>query len=198
MTPALSGPSRRRAGGSRRRQAGVVLVVVLVLLLCSMLLASASFQSASLGERAAGNARDRQVAFQAAESALRDAETMVRTNNNGPFQPLKVIEFTAQCLKALCRSSESAPVWSQLSESDWTGSKTFAYGASTKAAAVADVAAQPRYVVEYQGTMQPIGPGMPCGALFLITARAQGASSTTNVMLQSVYRVRIGDCYAAV
>lgn len=46
--------------------------------------------------------------------------------------------------------------------------------------------------------MQPIEPGKPCVALFLITARAQGASSTTNVMLQSVYRVRIGECYAAV
>lgn len=141
MMPAPSGPPRRRMAVARHRQAGVVLVVVLVLLLCSMLLAAASFQSASLGERAAGNARDRQVAFQAAESALRDAETMVRTNAGGPFQPLQVIDFTAQCLKALCRSSESAPVWSQLSESDWTGSKTFAYGTGTKAAALAEVSA---------------------------------------------------------
>ena len=195
IRPPSAGTGPRPA---RRPPRGVVLVVVLVLLLCSMLLAAASFEMATLDERKAGNTRDRQVAFQAAESALRDAETLLRSDTDGPFQPLRVREFTAQCSNALCRSTEAAPVWSQLSEADWTGSKTLALGAGTGAQALTGVAAQPRYVVEYQGTAQPIEPGKPCVAMFLITARAQGAAATTNVMLQSVLRLRIGECYAAV
>ena len=189
-------PPRRRAPPPRSR--GMVLVVVMLLLLATMVLAAASFKSAVLGERMAGNSRDRQTAFQAAESALRDAELMMRGNTAGPFQPLRVVEFRADCLNGRCASSPQTPLWPQLTEADWSGAKTKAYGALTGAAALAEVASQPRTVVEFQGTLQPIEPGMPCVALFLITARATGAASTTNVMLQSVYRLRVGECYAAV
>ena len=198
MSQAAAGGPRLGAGRLAPRQRGIVLVAVLVLLLCSMLLATASFESATLGERKAGNTRDRQLAFQAAESALRDAELMVRSDTDGPFQPLRVREFNPRCDNALCRSSDSAPIWPQLSEADWTGPKTWTLGAATGAAAPTDVSAAPRYLVEYQGTAQPIEPGKPCVAMFLITVRAQGAATTTNVMLQSVYRVRIGECYEAV
>lgn len=191
-------PLRRRALPPRAPRSGIVLIVVLLLLLGTMILAAASFSASSLGERMAGNARDRQTAFQAAESALRDAESVMRSNTTGPFQPLQVRDFKAVCELGRCASGEGAPLWSQLSEADWTGTKTRAYGAASGAPPLAGVAAQPRTLVEYQGTAQPIEPGMPCVALFLITARASGGASTTNVILQSVFRLRVGECYAAI
>jgi type IV pilus assembly protein PilX len=191
-------PAGRQAARRARRTPGAVLIVVLALLLGTTLLAVASFQNATLGERMAGNTRDRQVAFQAAETALRDAETMLRDNSVGPFQPLHESAFNTSCSNALCRSTATSPLWSQLSEADWSSAKTFAFGAASGAAALTGLASAPRYSVEYQGTAQPIEPGKPCVALFLLTVRAAGAAATTNVMLQSVYRLRVGDCHAAI
>ncbi len=182
----------------RRRERGVTLVVVMLLLLAATLIALASFRLSTLEERMAGNARDRQVAFQAAEAALRDAESVLRDNVGGQFVPLRPIAFTPECTGGLCRSSPDNPRWSTLTEAEWTGAMTWAYGTATGAAALADVAEQPRFVIEYQGTTQPIEAGKPCVAMFLVTARASGANPTTRVVLQSVYRLRAGECYAAV
>lgn len=57
-----------------RRQSGVSLIIVLLLLVIVSILGVASMQIATMGERAARNDRDMQLAFQAAENALVDAE----------------------------------------------------------------------------------------------------------------------------
>jgi len=62
----------------RRRQSGAVLVVGLIFLMVLSLLGVTVMQSGILEERMAGNMRDWNVAFQAAEAALRDAELDVR------------------------------------------------------------------------------------------------------------------------
>jgi len=61
-----------------RAQRGAVLLVTLVMLLLLTLIGLASMRLASLEERMAGNLRDRQVAFQAAEAALRAGELAAR------------------------------------------------------------------------------------------------------------------------
>ena len=62
---------------SRRRQSGAVLAVSLVILLVITLLAVGSMQSSTLEEKMAGATRDRNVAFQSAESAVREAEVFI-------------------------------------------------------------------------------------------------------------------------
>jgi type IV pilus assembly protein PilX len=64
-------PAFRDAGA---RQRGVVLFVVLVLLLILSYLGLTAMQESTAEERMSGNLRDRNVALQAAELALRDAE----------------------------------------------------------------------------------------------------------------------------
>lgn len=59
---------------SFRRQRGVVLIVALILLLVLTLIGVGVTQSTSLEERMAGNARDKDLAFQAAEAGLRNGE----------------------------------------------------------------------------------------------------------------------------
>ena len=59
---------------NRCSQSGMALIVSLVLLLSMTLLALAAIQNTSLEERMAGNVRAENIALQAAESALREAE----------------------------------------------------------------------------------------------------------------------------
>lgn len=179
-------------------QRGTTLVVVMLLLLVMMIAALAGVRLATMDERMAGSTRDHQQAFQMAEAALRDAERMIAGDTDGPFEPLRPNQFTASCTDGLCRSTPSAPLWPGFSEADWTGTKTWAYGAGTAASVPAGAAVAPRYVIEYQGTVQPIEPGKPCIALYLIVARANGATSASQVILESVYRHRVGACYAGI
>ncbi len=186
----------------RRRaplQRGLALVSVLLLMMVVMVMAAASMRSATLEERMAGHARDRQIAFQMAEAALRDAEQLIAGNSTGPFSPLRPGLFTSKCIDGLCRSAPGgSAAWSLFTDADWLSTKAWAYGAATGAPALAGADSAPRMVIEYQGTTQPIDPGQPCVALYLITARARGASAAAEVILQSVYRHRTGECYASV
>ena len=179
-------------------QCGGALVAVMLLLLVTMLMALASLRTANLEERMAGHTRDRQVAFQLAEAALRDAEQTIATDVDGPFKPLRPGLFTAACTAGLCGSAPDAPLWPSFTDADWASTKTWAYGAATGAPAIPGGALAPRFAVEYQGTLQPIEPGKPCIALFLLTVRGRGVSNATDVVLQSVYRHRVGECYAAI
>jgi type IV pilus assembly protein PilX len=60
-----------------RHQRGVVLVVSLVMLLVVTLLAVSSMQGTVLEEKMAGNSKDRNLAFQTTESAVREAEMYI-------------------------------------------------------------------------------------------------------------------------
>jgi len=65
--------------GQQKRQSGVALFISLVLLLILTVLGLSSVQTTSLQERMARNARDTNLAFQAAESAVKDAEALIET-----------------------------------------------------------------------------------------------------------------------
>jgi len=59
---------------------GSVLVIALVILLVLTMMAIAGVQSTSIQERMASNMRDKDISFQSAEAALRDAEHSLRNN----------------------------------------------------------------------------------------------------------------------
>ena len=64
---------------SRYRQQGAVLVVSLIMLLVVTLVAVSSMQGTVMEEKMAGNTRDRNLAFQTTESALREAEIYIES-----------------------------------------------------------------------------------------------------------------------
>ena len=69
--------SMSQANRSQRmptRQKGMALVISLIFLLLLTIIGVTAMQTTTLQERMAGNMRDRNVAFQFAEEALRDAE----------------------------------------------------------------------------------------------------------------------------
>lgn len=67
-----------RFGPMRHAQSGVSLVVVLILLVVMTILGLAVMRTTLLEERMSANMYDRSIAFQQAESALREAEAAVR------------------------------------------------------------------------------------------------------------------------
>ena len=181
----------------RRRQSGAVLVVGLIFLMVLSLLGVTVIQSGILEERMAGNMRDWNVAFQAAEAALRDAELDVRGG-----RITGAAGFVDGCGSAgvslgLCLPGTSAPVWDpsvvDLSDSASTV-KYVTYGAKTSAAALTGVATQPRYIIEALPNQRNIsisndnsGQAKVGRYLYRITARGYGAAITSKVTLQSVY-----------
>lgn len=180
----------------RHRQQGVVLVVGMVFLLIMVLIGVSAIQTTTLDEKMAGNARDRSLAFQAAEAALRDAERDL--SNTGGAQARSIsglTDFTAGCGAAttanasddgLCYNGPlgfGTPIWTTVSLTD---APSVPYGRFTGAAALPNVSAPPRYLIE--GFRQNL-PGNIGGSFYYrITARAQGASPATVVRLQTFYK----------
>jgi type IV pilus assembly protein PilX len=182
----------------RRAARGFSLIAILLMMVALAMLALGSMNSSIIQERMVGNTRDRQVALQAAEAAIRDAEIDIELNVNA------AVGFAVGCANGLCISPSdttdnplSAPMWQGI---DWNITRT--YGSRTGAPALLGpdnvaLAAQPRYFVENLPVLPPmpgesaaIGGGStpaPRARAYRITVRASGIRASTVVMLQSVY-----------
>ena len=91
--------------GVRRSQSGVILVVTMLFLIMLTLIGTAAINMSTAEERMARGMRDYNVAIQAAEAALRDAQFDVL--NIGPWaQPVRHISgqsgFNSSCTGGLC------------------------------------------------------------------------------------------------
>lgn len=184
-----------RTHRAHRRASGFSLITILMMMVVLVSLAMAGMNSSLVQERMAGNARDRNLALQAAEAALRDAEADIEANLG--IQSA----FVAACTGGLCRppsmtsaSPTSTPLWQSI---DWgaTAAKTRAYGSVTGATALPAVASQPRYLIEQ---LPPLPPAAGQSAslaqavedapqAFRITVRGVGVRASTVVILQSTY-----------
>jgi type IV pilus assembly protein PilX len=67
----------------KQRQSGAILFVSIILLVVLTMLGFAALRTATMQERMAGNVRDRGIAFQAAESALRGAQKYIGAGVSG-------------------------------------------------------------------------------------------------------------------
>lgn len=170
-------------------QRGASLVIALIFLIVLTILGLVALRSSTLHERMAGNDRDRAVAFEAAEAALRDAELDILRNLTAASP------FDADCTNGLCiPATVATPNWEQV---PWTDETSRVYGVASGAGDYPlDVAQQPRYIVELLPDL-PAGAGNSMnanarsstsgGTAYRITARGWGRRDTTQVMLQSVY-----------
>ncbi len=178
---------------------GFTLLAILVMIVVLGFLALAAVGTSIVQERMAGNARDRNVALQAAEAALRDAELDIETNLTASSG------FSDACPTGLClppsmtaSGAQSAPKWNGI---DWAANAR-AYGSITTAAALKGsnnevLATQPRYFVEMLPSLPPAAGSSVCqgcttvaterARAYRITVRATGVRDSTVVMLQSFY-----------
>lgn len=172
-------PARPRVPKAPRQERGVALLVCLLMLILVMLLGVSAAQLSLQGEKAARGERDREVAFQAAEDALADAERDIQAGGGKFVDP----------------ACGEAPVWQRVDLSGAVDSGcTVAYGAATGAAMQTGQGflpfKKPRYLIERTECHHP-GEDASAAATpsycYRVTAIGFGAKPATEVVLQSVF-----------
>ncbi|MDZ7668113.1 MAG: PilX N-terminal domain-containing pilus assembly protein [Gammaproteobacteria bacterium] len=179
--------TKRLLPASLNRQQGVALFISLVLLLILTIIGISAVQTTTLETRMARNEHDTMLAFQAAESALRDGEEFLEgIVNTGGFT-----DGGAGGLWTIADFGE---------QNRWVADAVWEGGGSIEAdTEVGDVVAeQPRYLIEhiasvireenaYQLDDPYAGGGADRIEMFRITARGVGGSPNARVMLQTTY-----------
>lgn len=177
------------------KQRGATLLVALVMLIVMTLLGLASIRSTSMQEKMGANLYDRSLAFQAVESALREAESGITISTlsamgtkPGLICPAtyggnrcKVHDATADFIE---RWNDSTTVWAPAT----------AWWNTVDSAMQARLGAQPEYIIEY---MDEFEDGTGCGRKssnscrgprYRITARMPPTEGKPAVALQTTYR----------
>jgi type IV pilus assembly protein PilX len=187
--------------GSRpaRRQRGAVLIISLLILLVMTVLGVASMGTTTLQERMANNNRQQQVAFQAAEAALRTAEAFLAGNvsnittlKNNFNSGAPVTGLYAPRAPVTGMATYPLPAaFNIYNDADWLTGNT------VPVPTVASVTQKPRYIIEYVGRVGP--PLLDYSGKkpdvrqygFRITAIGwgEGANPTTHYLVQSTYRI---------
>lgn len=164
-------------------QRGSVLIVSLIFLLLLTIIGVGAMQSATLQERMAGNTRDSNTAFQAAEAATRAAEKYLESASVGPFDGTKG-------MYRYCAAGETS---TECDQPDWSNRKST--GWVKRAGTLEDVSEQPEYIIQQmpvmadpQGSLAADESAAQTLEFYRVTARGFGTSSNTMVVIQTMYR----------
>lgn len=173
-----------------RRQRGAALLTGLIFMVILTLLGITAARMAGLEEKMSGNMRDRSLAMQAAEMALRDSEQDIRgpaagSTRNPPVSGIS--NFVAACTDGLCYNGPNGyatPIWTTVS---MTAAPSVEYGSNTPATPgdIVGVSAAPRYLIE---GIRKTPPGGAEEFYYRVTVRAMGANPNTVVWLQEVFK----------
>jgi type IV pilus assembly protein PilX len=145
-----------------RQQRGVVLIVALIMLVLITLVSLSTIRSTTMDERMAGNARDRDRAFQAAEAAVQACLAQIKTGAG----------FTFPVLDPATSGTQNWDV-----DANWTDAAVKDTKSYAVTLANAGLAQDPRCMVEK----------LNASSGYRVTGRAVGGSTDTVVMLQATY-----------
>lgn len=168
-----------------RRHRGVALFISLVLLLVLTIIGVSSVQTTTLETRMARNEHDSLLAFQAAESALRDAEAFLQT------------VLTTDIFS----DAGGNGLWtvSNLGQPNRWEQDVWKPGLSVEASTVVEgVKTRPRYIIEHVASVvreenayqieDPYGTNAADRIeIFRVTARGLGGSDSAQVLLQTTF-----------
>lgn len=166
-----------------QKERGAVLIVSLVMLLIVTLIAVSSMQGTVMEEKMAGNTRDRNLAFQTAESSLREAEIYVAGLAS-------MGTFTGS--GGLYGLTDAEPYYA--TSTTWSDTLNHVVGSAPHGSYEA-----PRYFIKHYtvvkgtaGALNMSGYGDNKGTgditIFKVTARSTGASTdSAEVILRSYY-----------
>ena len=191
-------------------QRGISLVMVLLILVVVSILGVGGAQLVLMNEKSARYDRDYQIAWEAAEAALQDAEFDIRGPNISSAQRMTAFSaenqsaFVEGCgndghTRGLCLPVDSGkPVWAKIDFSDESGAaKSVAYGTFTGRSMTVGNGIQParlpRYVIEVfdypegERKLDPSGQ-LAKGKLYRVTAMGFGPQADTQVVMQMEFR----------
>ena len=171
----------------KRKQLGVALIMSLVFLTLLTILGLTSMSTTILQEKMAANMKDKNLAFQAAETGLRTAEQWVNVQLSKPV-------FPNNASGLYLPSTTAVPIWDSL---DWTATANLVVYPNTPSGSgvgsLATVGTLPKYIIEDMGEEQDGSLVLPkdykgVGKTVLrITARGTGGTDSAQVMVQSTF-----------
>ena len=178
-----------------KQEQGSVLLVSLVLLLIMTVAGLTAIRVSSLGEKISGNYLNHQIAFQAAEIALLEAEnqianTLINLNN-----------FDADCSDGYCFTGANITDIGSCSPgvaTPWQDDVNWSTGSRhhTTTLVIDGVSARAKYIIEFRCYIAKEADGpLPdqtnpgdWAQYFRITTLATGGTNEARVMLQSTYK----------
>jgi type IV pilus assembly protein PilX len=166
-------------------QSGAVLPISLIMVLLLTMIGVTGMQVTSLEEKMAGNSRNRNLAFQAAESALREGESFLTAAS--------LPTFSAAGTNGLYTTSSIAISEDTLKTSNTFWSNNNNTVRVTNADVTEHVAAAPRYVIQQLAFSEGGGQSLDQmsiqeNEMYRITARSVGGNATAVVIVQSTYK----------
>lgn len=171
------------SNASLKKQNGAVLIVGLIMMFVMTLISVASISSSVLQTQMSTNYRDRQVAFQAAEAALRRGERLTATHTSKA-------DYSTTCADGLCLSDLQAnpPIpnaYYWLDPTIWsTGGKHITFP-------VTGTATDAKIIIEHMGhKISDFNVGVQVTTdpmIFRVTAIGYGRTVNSRVMLQSTF-----------
>jgi type IV pilus assembly protein PilX len=164
------------------KQSGAALITSLLILLVMTLIGVTAMQITNLEEKMAGNLRDRNLAFQSAETALRAGERCVSAANG--LQDCVAGLYSENDYNRDGATNDPLPL---LTTTLWNSSGVMSYNG----AALAGISVNPRYVVEEMPFLcapvsLEVAPVERC--YFRVTGRGVGGTTSAEVILQSVHK----------
>jgi type IV pilus assembly protein PilX len=165
---------------SKNKQSGAVLIVGLIMVLVLSVVVIASSHTTVLQQKMSSNLRDKELAFQSAETALRAGERFLDGQSENA---LKAIVFDGN------DGHYNYSVGRALTqEDDWQNLNTIE--APQK---VSHVKEKPVYIIENITGIKPVGgslqAAMPVNSLYYrVTAKSKGGTDASLAILQTVYK----------
>jgi type IV pilus assembly protein PilX len=201
----ISTQRRNQRGTKRQRSRGMSLIMVLLILVVVSMLGVGGAQIALMSERGARNDRDQQMAWQAAEAGLIDAENDIWTSTStrhSVFDGKSTFAFpstgcgTSGSAKGLCASvSSGKPAWLTANFSDTSsGASTTQFGTFTSAnfesgGAGIQPAQKPRYLIEPMVMQSGDASNPEQEVLYRVTAMGFGPRADIQSVVQMLYRL---------
>lgn len=183
-------------------QQGMALITGLLLLMVLTLLGITAMDNAVMEETMVKNQRDKQVAFQAAESAMVDGFGWLdiqprrpRSGDSVAFDSGAPAGVVVNTPNTLTNANAINPTW-------WaTAGNGLGYGVATNAAEIPGVAAQPRHITEefVPSQTRSIRDNLVVSRdyatssgrqFYRISSQGSGFSATTQVVVQGIYAKR--------
>lgn len=162
-----------------RKYAGATLAITLILLFLVTLLGISGLQITHLEEKMSSNLQDKELSFNAAESALSAGEAWIMAQTTIPYPQ-------STCTSFPCVHSEYSNMDFTTQTSSWWTSNSTAYSS-----ALINIKTAPRYVIEYV-TFVPDSPEVGNSSqkskgvyYYQITAKGTGSSDNAVTILQS-------------
>ena len=196
----------RAAQLSVPRQKGFSLITTLILLVVATILGVGAAQIVLQSEKPTRYERDSQIAFQASEAALLDAEFDIRGPNTSTsqrlasFVPGSVVGFVDGCgtaaRRGLCTPSAAGqkPVWYGVDFQDESSSaKTVKFGEFTDRTLSTGTSGSrpeiaPRYIIEVIPAPTPGSNASAKPTLYRVTAMGFGPRKAPQAVVQMIFR----------